>query len=153
MDQSSMEANGAGIDVAAQSTRAENQSDSPGQATGLALLCVVAGWALPGLGHLLLRKWGRAAAFFVAVAGLAAIGYAMRGEMFAPRSDGPFGMLGFLADIGCGATYFSAHFFQSGGPDLAHTAGDYGTRLLAAAGLVNVMAIVDVYEAASHREE
>ena len=37
---------------------------------------------MPGLGHLLLRRWGRAGAIFAAVAGLAVTGYLLRGVAF-----------------------------------------------------------------------
>jgi hypothetical protein len=111
----------------------------------------VAAWIVPGLGHLLLRRWIKAAGFLVAVAGLAMFGYAMRGEVFAFGSDGPFGTLGFLADVGSGAFYFMSHVFESAGPDLSRAAGDYGTRLLAAAGIMNILAVIDAYETAARR--
>jgi hypothetical protein len=111
----------------------------------------IAAWIVPGLGHLLQRRWIKAAGFFVAVAGLAMCGYAMRGEVFALGSDGPFGTLGFLADAGSGAFYFLSRLFESAGPDLSRAAGDYGTRLLAAAGVMNILAVIDAYETASRR--
>jgi hypothetical protein len=110
-----------------------------------------AAWIVPGLGHLLLRRWVRAAAFFIAVAGLAFVGYTMRGEVFAVRSEDSFGTLGFLADIGSGAFYFLSRIFESSGADLSRSAGDYGTRLIAAAGIVNIVAIIDAYEIAGRR--
>jgi hypothetical protein len=108
----------------------------------------LAAWIVPGLGHLLLRRWITAVAFFVAVAGLAICGYAMRGDAFAPGSDGSFGTLGFIADLGSGIFYFLSRVLESAGGDLSRAAGDYGTRLLAAAGIVNVLAVIDAYEIA-----
>jgi hypothetical protein len=116
-----------------------------------ALLFAVAAWILPGLGHLLLRRWGRACVFFVAVGGLAVLGLLMRGNVFPPHSDDVFGTLGFLADAGCGAFYYFAHFLEANGPDLSRTAGEYGTRLFAAAGIVNLLSALDAYEIASGR--
>jgi hypothetical protein len=46
-------------------------------------IAAIAGWAVPGLGHLLLRKWGKAAIYFLCVGGLACAGLAMRGGVFA----------------------------------------------------------------------
>jgi hypothetical protein len=111
----------------------------------------IAAWLVPGLGHLLLRRPIKAIAFFAAVAGLALIGYAMRGDSFAPGSDGPFGTLGFIADAGSGIFYFMSRIFESAGGDLTRAAGDYGTRLLAAAGLVNILGIFDACEIAARR--
>ena len=73
----------------------------------------------------------------------------MRGEIFAAGADGPFGTLGFLADLGCGVFYFLGHAFEAAGPDLSRAAGDYGTRLIAAGGLVNLLAMIEVYGIAS----
>jgi hypothetical protein len=111
----------------------------------------VVAWFVPGAGHLLLRRRIKAAAFFVVVAGLALAGYAMRGDAFAPGSDGPFGTLGFIADAGSGIFYFMSRIFESAGGDLTRAAGDYGTRLLAAAGIVNILGIFDACETAARR--
>lgn len=116
-----------------------------------AVALAAATWAVPGLGHFLLKRWTKGVVFFAAVAGLAIAGYAMRGEAFAPGSDGPFGTLGFLADVGSGIFYFLSRVIEPAGSGLARSAGDYGTRLIAAAGIVNVLAVVDAYETARRR--
>lgn len=87
--------------------------------------------------------------FFVAVGGLALAGFAERGYVFPVHSGGPFGALGFIADIATGGFYFAAHVMERAGSDMALAAGDIGTRLIAAAGVVNLLAIVDVLEIAS----
>ncbi len=115
----------------------------------LAWGAVLAGWAVPGLGHAVMGRWGRALGFFVAVGGLAVAGCAMRGEMFAPGTSGSFGTLGFLADAAAGVFYFAPHVLGNVAPDLALAAGNYGTRLIAAAGLVNVLGVIDAYGIAS----
>lgn len=114
-------------------------------------LVAVSAWIIPGLGHLFLRKWGRAVAFFAAAAGLALTGYHMRGHVFAYRPGDAFGNLGFLADLGAGALYFLSKFFESAGPDISRAAGDYGTRFIASAGIVNLLGVLDAYEIAAGR--
>ncbi len=116
-----------------------------------AFLFAIAGWIVPGLGHLLQGRWGRACVFLVAVGGLALTGLVMRGNVFPPHSDDPFGTLGFLADAGSGVFYYLAHFIEAGGPDLSRAAGEYGTRMIAAAGIVNLLSALDAYEIASGR--
>jgi hypothetical protein len=111
----------------------------------------LASWIVPGLGHLLLRRWGRAVVFFVAVGGLSVMGYLMRGEVFPPHSGDSFGTLGFLADAGSGVFYLFARFFEAAGPDISRAAGDYGTRFIAAAGIVNLLSVFDAYEIAVGR--
>lgn len=119
--------------------------------SGLAPFVAIAGWLVPGFGHLLLGRWGRALGFFVSVGGLAITGYLMRGNVFPPHSSDPFGTLGFLADAASGVFYFLAHIVESAGPDVSRAAGDYGTRFVAAAGIVNVLAVFDVLEIVSGR--
>ena len=103
----------------------------------------IAAWIVPGLGHLLLRRWARALGFFVAAGGLALAGYALRGEVFTSRSSDTFGALGFLADLGSGVFYLLSRYLEIGGSDISLAVGDYGTRFIAAAGIVNLLAVVD----------
>ncbi|MGB8523366.1 MAG: DUF6677 family protein [Candidatus Acidiferrales bacterium] len=117
----------------------------------LAPFIAVAAWIVPGLGHLVLRRWGRALIFFLSVGGLAITGYLLRGNVFPPRTGEPFGTLGFLADAGAGIFYFLSRFFESAGPDVSRAAGDYGTRFIAAAGIVNLLSVFDAYEIALGR--
>lgn len=107
---------------------------------------LVAAWIVPGLGHALLRRWMRAAGFFIGVGGLAVAGYLMGGEVFGPHSHESFGTLGFLSDAAAGVFYFLAHFIETTGPDISRAIGNYGTRFVAAAGLVNLIAVIDTLE-------
>jgi hypothetical protein len=118
------------------------------QKSGLASIVVLAAWIVPGLGHLIQRRWDRAIAFFVAVGGLAIVGYLLRGNVFQPRAGDAFEFLGYLADVGSGIFYFMARIFESAGPDVSRAAGDYGTRFIATAGVVNLLCILDAYEIA-----
>lgn len=111
----------------------------------IAPLIVLAAWLVPGMGHLLLRRWGRGLLIFLSVAGLALTGFLARGQVFPPYSEDPFGTLGFLADACSGIFFVLAHFVESAGPDVSRAAGDYGTRFVAAAGLVNLLAVLDAY--------
>jgi len=109
------------------------------------VLIAIAAWIVPGLGHLFLRRWSRAVGFFVAAGGLALAGYAMHGQAFKPGSGDPFGTLGFVADAFSGAFYFLPRVLTIVRPDLSHAAGDYGTRFIAAGGIVNLLAVIDAY--------
>lgn len=117
----------------------------------LAPAIAIIAWLVPGLGHLLLRRWGRALAFFVAVGGLVMTGYLMRGNVFPPHSQDPFGTLGFIADACSGVFYLLARVVEASGPNVSRAVGDYGTRFIAAAGIVNVLAVCDAYEIAAGR--
>jgi hypothetical protein len=112
----------------------------------MGIAAAIAGWLVPGLGHLLLRKWSKAAVYFLCVGGLACAGLAMRGGVFGAGAEDLFDRLGFFADLGAGVFYFLAHQIQSSGPDIAHATGDYGTRLFAAAGMLNLLTVLEAYE-------
>jgi hypothetical protein len=117
-----------------------------------AFLIGAAGWLLPGLGHALLKMWGRAAACFLTVALLVIFGAGMRGNVFNANGNDAFDTLGYVADLGAGTFYFVARLLETSGADVSHADGDYGTRLLAAAGVLNLLAALHAYEAARGRK-
>jgi hypothetical protein len=129
------------IDVT-EAVKTEQGTGSP----ALGISAAVAGWAIPGLGHALLRQWGKAAVYFLCVGGLACAGLVMRGGVFGGNPSDLFDRLGFFADLGTGGFYFLAHTIQSAGPDIAHASGDYGTRMFATAGMLNLLTVLEAYE-------
>jgi len=118
----------------------------------IAFLVGLAGWAVPGFGHALQKMWGRAVAVFLAVGALVMLGAGMRGNLFTSRGDDAFATLGYFADLGSGSFYWVARAFETAGPDVSHSAGDYGTRFLATAGVLNLLAALHAYEAARGRK-
>jgi len=111
----------------------------------LAYAAIFAAWIVPGLGHLLLKRWSRAAIIFLCVGGMAVAGYAMGGHAYSIRGADMFVWMGHVAEIGAGAFYFLARFFEPAGPDTARVVGDYGTRFLVTAGLLNFLCVLDVW--------
>jgi hypothetical protein len=112
----------------------------------------IAGWLLPGLGHALQKMWGRAAACFLTVGLLVIIGSGMRGNLFTSEGGDAFATLGYIADVGTGSFYWVAKRLEINGPDVSRADGDYGTRFLAAAGVLNLLAALHAYEAARGRK-
>jgi drug/metabolite transporter (DMT)-like permease len=108
-----------------------------------AALCA---WLVPGLGHAMLRRWGKACAYFFAVGILAVAGLAMRGDVLPASSQDAFDRLGFVADLGTGGYYFLSKTLEPAGPDDSKASGDYGTRIFAAAGVLNLLIILEAYE-------
>ena len=117
-----------------------------------ALVIGVAGWLLPGLGHALQFMWGRALVVFLAVGLLAGAGASMRGNVFTRDGSDAFDTLGYVADLGTGAFYVAARALETNVADVSHADGDYGTRLLATAGVLNLLAALHAYEAARGRK-
>ena len=112
----------------------------------------VAAWLLPGLGHALLRRWTRAAVFFVCIVLLAAAGVWLRGAVFGAHPADPFEWLGFLADLGAGVLYPAARSLGIAS-DVSRGAGDYGTRFFAAAGALNLLCAFDAYSIGTGRKK
>ena len=127
-----------------------NPSDA--ERSRAALMVAVAGWLLPGLGHALLKMWGRAIVCLFTVALLVVLGARMRGNVFSRNSDDAFAMLGYIADMGAGSFYFVARALEKDGPDVSQANGDYGTRLLATAGVLNLLAALHAYETTRGRK-
>src|SRR5665213_1939544 len=87
---------------------ARSGAGSHGFAAGIVL---IAGWLVPGLGHLLQGLWIRAVLLFVSVISMFALGLAMHGKIYAPSSDlVSLDMLGFIGDLGNGLLYFVCTF-------------------------------------------
>jgi hypothetical protein len=118
----------------------------------LALSIAAAAWFLPGLGHALLKMWGRALVLFSTVALLVILGAGMRGNIFSRNGEDAFAQLGYVADLGAGIFYFVAQALEPNGPDVSHANGDYGTRLLATAGVLNMLAALHAYEVTRARK-
>jgi hypothetical protein len=118
----------------------------------MAYVIGVAGWIVPGLGHALLKMWGRAAMCFVTVGLLVILGAKMRGNLFDSAARDAFDSLGYLADLGTGTFYLLAKSVETNGADVSHAGGDYGTRFLATAGVLNLLAALHAYEAARGRK-
>lgn len=118
----------------------------------LALAVAAAAWLLPGLGHALLKMWGRALVCFSTVAVLVVLGAGMRGNIFSRNGEDAFAKLGYIADLGAGSFYLVARVLESNGPDVSHANGDYGTRLLASAGVLNMLAALHAYEVTRARK-
>jgi hypothetical protein len=108
------------------------------------------GWLIPGAGHFLLRRQGRGILVFVSVTTMFLLGLMMRGPMFEPQGGDLLTMLiyygGFVAHIASGALYFVTIALGYNQPDIAGHVYDYGSKFLVGAGLLNILALVDVHE-------
>jgi hypothetical protein len=60
---------------------------------------------------------------------------------------------GFLGDLASGILYLLAVWLGYAAPDVASPSPDYGQKFLVAAGLLNVLAIVDAYEIATNQKD
>jgi hypothetical protein len=124
----------------------------PAEKSSLPWLVLVAGWLLPGAGHLLLGKWVRGLLIFLSILGMYLLGLGLQGKIYVPNTGDILDILGFLGQIGMGMGYFLARLFGWGAPTVLFTLGDYGTKFLTVAGLLNIIAAVDAHSLANGRK-
>jgi hypothetical protein len=112
----------------------------------------VAAWLVPGLGHLLLgRKW-RALILFASIVTMFLMGIAMQGEFFSTGSGSYLQTLGYFGELCVGVAMPAARFFGYAGGDALFVSADFGTAYLVAAGMLNMLAILDAYDIAVGRK-
>jgi hypothetical protein len=122
------------------------------------VLAVILAWLVPGSGHFLLGRRNRAAIVFAAVVIAFVTGVLMRGPMFQLSSTGDllsrfiqYG--GFIADLATGLLYFISVWLGYAPPDQAGHTADYGSKFVVAAGLLNILGMVDAYEIATGQKD
>ena len=114
-------------------------------------------WIVPGAGHFLLKRPGRGALLLASVAIMFLLGLMMRGAMFQPQTGDVLTTIiycgGFLGDLASGLFYLLTVWLGYSQPDMPGHVHDYGTKFLVAAGLLNILAMVDAYEIATGEKE
>jgi hypothetical protein len=113
---------------------------------------LIAGWLVPGAGHLLLGKWIRGLLLLASIVGMFAIGIALQGKIYTPNTGEPLDMLGFAGDLGSGILYGLARLLGWGQAPVLIAVADYGTKFIVVAGLLNIVAAVDAHSLASGRK-
>jgi Family of unknown function (DUF6677) len=120
------------------------------------LPAVALAWLIPGGGHLLLKRPGRAALISVSVILMFLFGLFMRGAMFTPQGNDPLTILinygGFVCHVASGIPYLLTNWLGYDQVDMAGHIYDYGAKFLVSAGLLNILAMVDVYEIAAGKK-
>jgi len=121
------------------------------------LPAVALGWLIPGGGHFLLKRPGRGALLGGAVVLTFLFGLMMRGTLFEPQSGDLLTTViyygGFLGDLLSGILYLLSVMLAYSQPDMAGHVHDYGTKFLVAAGLLNLLAMVDAFEIATGKKD
>jgi hypothetical protein len=124
-----------------------------------AWLIGLSAWAVPGLGHLLQRKWTRALLLGGAVWGMFFTGLWLGGHLFrmSPGDQGIAAMLQVLpmiANAGAGLLYVFCWLTNTGFADHAQMVTyEYGNTFLLVAGLLNYLAMLDAFDIAAGRKK
>jgi hypothetical protein len=122
-------------------------------AGSMAYIAPIAGWLLPGLGHLIQRRYIRGVLLLLSVSIMFFAGLGMQGKVYTFNFGDLLDILGFVGDIGNGALYFLARAMDLGIGNIHRAVADYGTKYIVVAGLLNVIAAVDAYQIAIGKKQ
>jgi len=112
------------------------------------LVFLIAGWFVPGGGHLLQKKFGRGLTLLVCISAMAGLGLSMGGKIYPFQPENPLTILAFFADLGNGLFYLLSRFLSFGGGELKNATFEFGTAFIAGAGLLNYLVALDAYDLA-----
>jgi hypothetical protein len=116
------------------------------------LLALVLGWLVPGLGHVLQKKYARGLVFFVSILAMTGMGLAMGGKIYPFQTENPLTILAFFADLGNGAVYLLSRILPIGLGDLKLVTFEFGTAYIAGAGLLNFLIALDALDIAAGKK-
>ena len=125
----------------------------------VAWLMGLAAWAVPGLGHLLQKKWVRGLLLGGGVWVMFITGLALGGHLFtvSSKDQGLAALVQFLpmsANVGTGLLYLMCWITNTGFAEQAHRLTyEYGNTFLLVAGLLNYLAALDAFDIAAGRKE
>jgi hypothetical protein len=121
--------------------------------SNMAIIAPLAGWLLPGLGHLIQRRWTRGLLLMLAVFIMFFAGLGMQGKVYAFNTGDLLDILGFVGDIGAGLLYFVARAMDWGAGNIQRAVADYGTKYIVVAGLLNIISAADAYHIAIGKKQ
>ncbi|MGH9558445.1 MAG: DUF6677 family protein [Bryobacteraceae bacterium] len=118
---------------------------------------VALAWLIPGGGHFLLKRRGRGAVLAACVLSMFVLGLMMRGALFHPQAGDLLTTViywgGFIGNLLSGMLYFVTVWLGYNVPDMPGDVHDYGAKFLVAAGLLNLLAMVDAFEIATGKKD
>jgi hypothetical protein len=118
-----------------------------------ATVCLIAGWLVPGLGHLLQKKYWRALVFFAAISAMALMGLYMGGRIYPFQTENPLTILAFFADLGNFLVYVLSRYVGFGQGTLERMTFEFGTAYIAGAGLLNYLVALDAFDIARGKKK
>jgi len=132
----------------------QRPADAAATQTGYSPVVVsLAGWLVPGLGHILQGRFVRGILLMLAVFTMFFAGLGMQGKVYSFNTGDLLDILGFVGDVGAGLLYFIARWMDWGAGNIHRAVADYGTKYIVVAGLLNVIATVDAYHIAIGKKQ
>jgi hypothetical protein len=116
------------------------------------LITVVWAWLIPGAGHLLHGQGRKAVVFGVVLVAMFAIGLASNGRLFPFDASQPLVLLAAGAQWMLGLPRLAAAVGGWGRGEVTAITFEYGNTFLIAAGLLNILVVLDAFDRASGRK-
>ncbi len=136
----------------ARSARPRTTADGePRVPLGGALPACLLAWAVPGLGHLFLRRSGRGALFGLMILGVFVGGLLLGGKVYRPLPGEPLTYLAALGASGVGVPFLVAHYTGLADGEIEGAFFDYGNTFTLVAGLLNLLVVLDAFDIAAGR--
>lgn len=109
------------------------------------ILVCLASWAIPGSGHLCLKR-RKGVVFLVTLPMMFAIGIGLEGRLFPFDVSQPLVVLMAVAELGVGLPYFVARGLGFGAGRVVAVTFEYGNAFLIVAGLLNLLVVLDAFD-------
>src|ERR1700674_836989 len=132
--------------------RADAGKSAASKASRLGYMALIAGWLVPGAGHLMLKRWGRGVLVLASITCMFVLGIMMGARLYAPNTADLLDMLGFLGDLGAGLLYLVGHGLGLGQAPVQVVTADYGAKFVVVAGLLNLISAVGAHSFAVGRK-
>jgi hypothetical protein len=116
--------------------------------SAMAFVAPAVAWFIPGAGHLIQKRWLRGLLLLICVVAMFVFGLAMDGKIYKSNTGDLLDILGFISDLGTGVLYILGRTLDWGANAIVIATADYGTKFIAVAGLLNIIAAVDAYHIA-----
>ncbi len=116
-----------------------------------AVVCVAA-WLVPGAGHLLVGRNQQAVVLFVTLGAMFVMGMAFGGRLFPLQGGEPLVLLAALGQWALGIPRLLGALLGYGEGDVIRATYEYGNTFLIVGGLLNGLAVLDVFDVASGRK-
>ena len=124
-------------------------AQDPARAVTASLLA----WVWPGLGHVYLRRRGKALVLMGAILALFVLGVFMDARLALHTGlEDPLALLFSVAQMGIGAPYFLARGLGFEAGIVTSPSYEYGNTFTAVGGLLNILVILDALDTARGRK-
>lgn len=109
-------------------------------------------WLIPGAGHFTLGKRRKAVVFAIVLPVMFVIGLLLQGRLFPFTPGDPLVALAAAANVMAGVPYLIARLAGAGDGVVTAITYEYGNTFMIAAGLLNALVVLDVFDIARGRK-